>query len=195
MRDDIATENDSYLQLQSGVNRMQHLIEQLLSLYRTSSEQFVENCTSVNLYQLTQNQLAQSYSLFEEKNQNLEFQGEDISITGDQFALETLISNLLTNANKYTPEHGSIVIEIEDFVNEVCLTVEDSGPGIDDADKDRIFDRFYRLDKDGGSNPLPGCGLGLTIVAHIAALHDARIVIEKSRFSSGSAFRVYFKKA
>jgi len=73
--------------------------------------------------------------------------------------------------------------------------VEDSGPGIAEEDRLRIFDRFYRSDLGGNSNrEMPGCGLGLTIVAHIAELHQARVVVEGSNFESGSAFRVKFRK-
>jgi len=193
LSDEIDPQDDSYQQLQSGVERMQHLIEQLLSLYRTTPEKFAENCHRVDLYQLAQNQIAQMYASFEKKNQNLELEGESAEIEGDQFALETLISNLLSNANKYTPPGGRIVVRVEDRPSTVILTVEDSGPGVPEADRQRIFDRFYRADY-AANNSTPGCGLGLTIVAHIAELHDAKVLIEESSFDGGSAFKVCFGK-
>jgi two-component system sensor histidine kinase QseC len=176
------------------VSRMQHLLEQLLSLYRTTPEKFAENCHELDLYQIVQDQIAHMYSSFEKKNQKLELEGNNVIIEGDQFALETLISNLLSNANKYTPEGGSVRVRVDENSSAAVLSVEDSGPGIPAEDRERIFDRFYRADFSEDRNRIPGCGLGLTIVAHIAELHHARVVVEESGMGSGSAFRVYFEK-
>ncbi len=191
---EIDTQHDSFQQLQDGVDRMQHLIEQLLSLYRATPEQFANNCTTVDLYAVTQDQVASLYPSFERREQRIELIGESTPIEGDKFALETLISNLLGNANKYTPKGGDIIVRIEDVGSEICLSVEDSGSGIPDADKMRVFDRFYRVDSKDDSPRLPGCGLGLTIVSHVAELHGARVKLVDSRFDSGSTFLVYFKK-
>tara|TARA_R110002073_G_scaffold261968_1_gene424872 strand:+ start:429 stop:1646 length:1218 start_codon:yes stop_codon:yes gene_type:complete len=188
------TKHDSFQQLQEGVDRVQHLIEQLLSLYRATPEQFANNCRMVDLYAITQDQVASLYSNFERKGQHIELIGESVHIEGDTFALETLLSNLLVNANKYTPEGGDVVVRVEDLGSEICLSVEDSGLGIPDVDKARVFDRFYRVDSKSDSPRLPGCGLGLTIVNHVAQLHGARLELIDSSFESGSNFRIYFKK-
>ena len=193
--EEIGSDHESFQQLQSGVERMQHLIEQLLSLYRTTPEKFAQNCHQVDLYQLVQEQIAQLYSSFENRNQILELSGDEALIEGDDFALQTLVSNLLSNANKYTTEGGKILVSVCEIDSDIVLSVEDSGPGIAEEDRLRIFDRFYRSDLGGNSNrEMPGCGLGLTIVAHIAELHQARVVVEGSNFESGSAFRVKFRK-
>lgn len=194
LRDEIDPQNESYQQLQSGVERMQHLIEQLLSLYRTTPEKFAQNCHQLDLYAIVQEQIAQMYSSFEDKNQTLELVGDSAQIEGDQFALETMISNLLNNANKYTPVDGNILVRIEASPSEVVLIVADSGPGILPEDRLRIFDRFYRADFTTDATRQPGCGLGLTIVAHIAELHHARVDLEDSEFKTGSAFRITFPK-
>lgn len=203
---EIDADHDSFLQLQYGVERMQHLVEQLLSLYRATPEQFASNCKVVDLFKITQDQVAFLYSGFEEKQQQIELQGESLCIEGDQFALETLISNLLGNANKYTHKGGKILVRVEELKvatedaeqgspeNEICLTVEDNGPGIPEPDRARLFDRFHRADSQDDSLQSPGCGLGLTIVSHIADLHQARVVLEDSSMGSGCAFKVYFKK-
>lgn len=203
---EIDTNHDSFLQLQYGVERMQHLIEQLLSLYRATPEQFASNCKPVDLFKITQDQVAVLYPGFEEKKQQIELQGNSSFIEGDQFALETLISNLLGNANKYTQEGGKIIVKVEELKaagedalkdgaeSEICLTVEDNGPGIAEQDRAQVFDRFYRADSQDDTSQSPGCGLGLTIVSHIADLHQARVVLEDSSMGSGCAFKVYFKK-
>lgn len=194
LSNEIDPQDESYQQLHSGVERMQHLIEQLLSLYRTTPEKFSQNCHSVNLHTIVQNQIAQMYSIFEDKNQTLELEGDSIQIEGDQFALETLVSNLLSNANKYRPFGGSIMVRIEETPSEVTLIVADSGPGIPEQDRLRVFDRFYRADSTTDSTKVPGCGLGLTIVAHIAELHHARVEIQESEFETGCAFKILFRK-
>jgi two-component system, OmpR family, sensor kinase len=191
---EIDTKQEYFQQLQEGVDRMQHLIEQLLSLYRATPEQFVSNLDSIDLYALTQEQIADMYARFEQKEQNVELIGAPLEIDADRFALETLLSNLLTNASKYTPRGGSIVVRIDDRGQEICLCVEDNGPGIPDSEKERVFDRFYRTGTNDSSLNSTGCGLGLTIVSHVAELHGARVELNDSSFASGCAFCVYFKK-
>lgn len=194
LRSEIAADSESYRQLEQGVERMQHIIEQLLALYRSTPEQFEANCSRVDLAQLTQRQIALQYPAFERKRQHVELDAVPAFISGDEFALETLVSNLLTNANKYTPEGGIIHAYIREMADEFCLTVEDNGPGISEADRKSVFERFYRANHQAENALEPGCGLGLTIINHIAELHNARVVLENSSFSSGSAFHVYFKK-
>lgn len=203
LSEEIGTNHDSFQELQYGVERMQHLIEQLLALYRATPEQFAANCERVDLFKIAQEQLAVLYPGFEKKKQQLELKGNSEFVEGDQFALETLISNLLGNANKYTQESGEIIVRVEEVTNEeadgntvkeVCLTVEDNGPGIADIDKTRVFDRFYRADSQDDTLQSPGCGLGLTIVAHIAELHNATVELKDSSSGRGCAVSIYFKK-
>lgn len=194
LSNEIDTKHETFQQLQEGVDRMQHLIEQLLSLYRATPEQFTKNCELLDLYKLAQDQVAGFYPNFEKKSQNVELLGSSVKIDADKFALETLFSNLLGNANKYTPEGGSIVVRVDELEGEICLSVEDSGPGIPDVDKKRVFDRFYRVAPHEGASRPRGCGLGLTIVSHVAELHQARVELKDSSFDSGSVFQVYFKK-
>jgi two-component system, OmpR family, sensor histidine kinase QseC len=189
---EIDMEGDSWAQLQNGVVRMQHLVEQLLTLYRMTPDKFADNCHDVDLYKVCENVIAQQYSLVENKSQHLELEGDHCLITGEEFALETLISNLLSNASKYTPEDGSIKVKVVRKGDRVELEVEDSGVGIDEDERERIFDRFYHSEKSQDENILPGCGLGLTIVSHVAELHQASVSVGQSSFGHGSAFRVNF---
>jgi len=194
LSNEIDTKHETFQQLQEGVDRMQHLIEQLLSLYRATPEQFAKNCESIDLYELAQDKVAGFYPNFENKNQHVELLGSSVEIDGDKFALETLFSNLLGNANKYTLKGGNIVVRVSEMKDEICLSVEDSGPGIPDADKKRVFDRFYRVAANQGSSRPLGCGLGLTIVSHVAELHQARVELKDSSYDSGCAFQIFFKK-
>jgi len=182
--------SESFEQLQQGVERMQHLVEQLLSLYRTTADQFAANCIKVDLHALTQDVIARLYPMVEQRHQSLELEGETACIKGDPFALETLLSNLLNNASKYTHTGGSIVVAINLQPGEVVLRVSDNGPGIGDDDKRHIFERFFRRD-DMLTQQIPGCGLGLTIVQHVAELHHARVTVEDAP-AGGAVFSVVF---
>jgi len=194
LRSDLEPDNESFRQLELGVERMQHIIEQLLALYRTSPEQFAANSSQLDLYAITQQQIAFHYPAFERKQQLVELEGEAAFITGDRFALEIMLSNLLNNANKYTQEGGRINVRVEESRDEICLTVEDNGPGIPHQDRKNVFDRFYRIDRGDAGNAAPGCGLGLTIVGHITELHNAYVTLEDSSLASGCAFKVHFRK-
>jgi two-component system sensor histidine kinase QseC len=193
----VDAETDAYRELQQGIDRMQHLIEQLLALYRSSAEQFNTKARPVNLLDIAQDAVARLYPEFERKNQQIAIEGDEqlgreiFTIYGEPFALETLLTNLLTNASRYTPLNGQIVVSLSRHSDKVILSVEDDGEGIALEDRARIFDRFTRLSgaQTGG---VSGCGLGLAIVRHVADLHGALVKVTSSRFDTGTAFIVEF---
>ncbi len=187
----VETKN-SFFQLQSSVDRMGHLVEQILNLNRTSTEQFTARFTQIDFFELVQNIIVKEYEYFEKKQQNIELEGERVYVKGNQFALELLIQNLLSNACKYTPEGGSILLKIKFDNTLVTLCVEDSGPGVPEDQYKRLFDRFYRLDGDCHASGVIGCGLGLSIVQQIVEYHNAKISLGRSRFSSGLLVKVVF---
>lgn len=178
--------------LGEAVDRMNHLIEQILALYRTSPEQAVQQFQSVDLYQLAQDMMAREYPMFEKKRQHIALEGETVHMQGNPFALETLLHNLLGNASKYTPENGKIRVELRETKTGCLLRIEDSGPGIPAALHARVFERFYRLHGDRHDSDVVGCGLGLTIVRHIVELHHGSISLGTSRYRSGLKVEVHF---
>ena len=193
LQQELGTKSDAFVDLQQGVERMQHLVEQLLSLYRSTPDQFAAERRSVDLHEITQDVVARYYPMIEAREQSLELEGERCLISGHRFALETLITNLLSNAGKYTHAGGNIRLKISSAESGAQLVVEDDGPGISNEERHRVFDRFYRTG-DSGSKAT-GCGLGLTIVKHIADLHGAHVTVEDSSFGRGVAFRVAFPGA
>jgi len=194
LQSEIKTDTESFQEMQAGVERMEHLIEQLLSLSRSTPENFMENCRQLDLYEMAQSEIARLYGQFENRNQSIELRGSRLTVSGDAFAVETLLDNLLTNANKYAPDGGKIIVGVYEKENTVTLSVEDNGPGIAHEDQSRIFDRFYRSETGTDGASPPGCGLGLTIVTQIAEMHGARLQVSRSRFETGSAFQVVFRK-
>ena len=103
-----------------------------------------------------------------------------------------MVYNLVDNAIKYNNTNGTVEISIKNLIdtNRVILTVKDSGIGIPDNEKDRIFERFYRIDK-SRSKQNGGTGLGLSIVKHAAKYHNASILLS-SEVGKGSTFTVIF---
>ncbi|MYJ95319.1 MAG: HAMP domain-containing histidine kinase [Proteobacteria bacterium] len=98
-----------------------------------------------------------------------------VSLHGDRNLLFQAISNLVDNAVKYTPEGGRVQLELLRRGQGLRLMVSDSGPGIPSEERDRVFERFYRLD---AHRDLAGNGLGLTLVAAVAKLHDSRVELQ-----------------
>lgn len=186
--------SDTFRELQQGVERMQHLVEQLLSLYRMTPAQFSANCTRLDLLATAQQVVARHYPLIEQKRQNVELDGASAFIDGERFAVETLLANLLANAIRYTPTGGNIRLRVERSNGRVELIVADDGPGIPLLEREQVFERFHR-GVQPGEDRASGCGLGLTIVKHVADLHRATVVVEDSGFGTGAAFRVSFPEA
>ena len=191
LQQELGSDSEFLEQLQQGVIRMQHLVEQLFLLFRNTPEQFADNCREIDLYEITQNVIAQNYPLIESKNQNLELVGNSCRVLGESFAIEALLTNLFSNATKYTQSGGKILVKIEQQKNRICLIIEDNGPGIPESDRERVFERFYRSSQNDTAS-IPGCGLGLTIVKHVADLHEAKVSLEASQFKTGCSFKVSF---
>ena len=182
-------------ELDATAERLEHLVEQILDLYRNSPDQFHASFEPIDLCALTQEILARKHAGFDARNQSLVFQGSARVISGDRFALTTMIRNLLSNANKYTPSGGQVLVSIDQTGPRVTLTIEDSGPGIPGDQRHKVFERFYRVGGDRHKSGQPGCGLGLAIVKHIVDLHNGSISISASRFETGTAFKVDFPPA
>ncbi len=185
-------DNSSVLMLEEGFDRLGHLLEQLLSLYRSSPDQFSANFETISLNELTQEVIAEEFSQIDSKNQEVSLEGLDPTIVGDSFALKTMIKNILNNASKYTPMGGKIRVSIEQKNSGVNIIIEDSGPGIDKNLRARVFDRFYRANSDRHSSGQTGCGLGLSIVKLIVELHNGSIELATSTLLEGLQVTIFF---
>lgn len=120
---------------------------------------------------------------------NLEFKGEPCRIRGNQEMIRELTDNLVQNAIRYNKENGTVWIEVKKD-DAPTLIVRDNGIGIPKEDMQRVFERFYRVDK-SRSKASGGTGLGLAIVKHIVELHDAKISLE-SELGKGTCIWVKF---
>ncbi|MCR8923010.1 ATP-binding protein [Dasania sp. GY-MA-18] len=174
------------------VERLAHIVDQILNLHRISPDQYNARMKRLNLDSLVQQVLADESERLDKKQQQLSYVGEAAHIRGDEFAIKTLLQNVLSNAHKYTPEHGFINVSVKRQASTIQLCIEDSGAGISEPMRTRVFERFYRVGGDSHSSGELGCGLGLAIVKNIAESHSARIELTDSSMASGTAFCVYF---
>jgi len=182
--------------LNDSVERMSHLIDQLLMLNRVSPEFFTGETKALDLKPLIQKTISDLYSQISQKKQVIALESESISLFAHPFALQLLLINLITNASKYTPEEGMIKVTSHQFIyqatKQIIIEVHDSGSGIDSEEYERVFDRFYRIGGDQHNSTVSGCGLGLTIVKHIVDLHGATISLSQSQELGGLAVTITF---
>ena len=129
----------------------------------------------------------------EEKNIKITFHSakDGLKVFGDKEKLKQVFVNLIQNALKYTDE-GQVEINIEEEKKHVNIIIKDTGIGIPEVDLDRIFERFYRVDK-ARSRAVGGTGLGLAIVKHIIEAHGSKIMVQ-SKPGEGSQFSFKLKK-
>ena len=186
------TDKSHLLSLQAAVDRMGRSVEQVLMLYRMAPEQFVARFVNVELDELVQQAIADIYPQLETRQQQIELAAEPARVTGDFFALQTLTTNLIENASRYSGAGGRIKVTIQATPAQVILTVEDSGPGISAEHREHVFERFYRGQHDYDSE---GSGIGLAIVKNICNIHGAQISLGDSQFESGLAVTVVFQAA
>lgn len=182
----------SVIKLQTGIERMSYLVEQILLLNRTAPDHFMGTFEPINLTQLAKQAIVDQSEALELKHHQIEFDGNECWISGDRLALAILLNNLLGNAIKYTPDSGKIAINTWLRGRNVVLEVMDNGPGIPDDEHERVFDRFYRLGGDRHNSKTPGCGLGLSIVQQVVNLHNAQITLTQSRYEQGLLVMVTF---
>ena len=118
--------------------------------------------------------------------------GESTLVNGNPSLLEELIYNLCDNAIRYNKDNGRVDVNILSDEKGVTLVVEDTGIGIEEKYQQRIFERFFRVDK-SRSKETGGTGLGLAIVKHIAQLHEAELNVD-SKLGYGTKISIFFSK-
>jgi heavy metal sensor kinase len=168
--------------------RTTSLIEQLLSLARADSGRETLNLRPVALPEILHGVVEGWRQVASVRN--LQFtaniEEKELSVLGDETALRRVVDILLDNGFKYTPSPGTVTLSLEQKGENAVITVQDSGVGIADDEQDKIFERFYRVDK-ARSRALGGAGLGLAIARWIVLQHHGSLAVE-SRLGEGSTF-------
>lgn len=169
--------------------RMKRLVEDMLTLSRLESTEFQARPEGVNMKGMLNQILEEAKALSQERHQfTIEFDGPNIKGNTDE--IRSAISNLVTNAIRYTPAGGKINLKWHLNKNGPKLTVEDNGIGISSEHIARLTERFYRVDK-SRSRETQGTGLGLAIVKHVLIRHNAQLEIESTP-NIGSQFSIQF---
>lgn len=144
----------------------------------------------IDLYETAGAVISQLKSTAEKRGVRFTLEGEHVSIVGVEQIVDEIIYNLCDNAIKYNKENGWVTVRVYRNESGVVVSVSDTGIGIPQEDLERIFQRFYRVNK-SHSKEIGGTGLGLSIVKHGAAYHNAEIKVE-SRLGDGSRISVVF---
>jgi two-component system OmpR family sensor kinase/two-component system sensor histidine kinase QseC len=161
-------------QLGAAIERAIHLVEQLLTLARSEPQTAGAPLQQTDLAAAAALGLADTNALASARRTDLSLEAEPgMLIRGDADALRTLVRNLADNAVRYSPEGGTVRVRCRDEPAAVFLEVCDDGPGIAAADRERVFDRFFRRAPAQES----GTGLGLAIVKAIAERHAAKVAL------------------
>ncbi len=193
-KDDPKTSRRFLKRILKQCTRLEALLSDLLTLSRLEHTADQGIVTAVDMGRIVAEAVEEVGERVAKKNLNLETDLRRVRmIEGDTVALERLCANLLANAVKYNRAGGEIQVRLLQSGHDVVLEVEDTGIGIPTDSTERLFERFYRVDK-GRSREEGGTGLGLAIVKHAANLHGGSVEVE-SELGRGSLFRVRLPSA
>ena len=164
--------------LGAAIERSMHLVEQLLTLARNEPEGARSQLQPLALDEVARVGIADAHALAAARGTELSLDApHSVAVQGDADALRILVRNLIDNAVRYTPANGSVRVHVAaETGGGARIEVDDSGPGIPPAERERAFDRFYR--RDGSAEG--GSGLGLAIVKAIASRHGATVALDES---------------
>jgi two-component system phosphate regulon sensor histidine kinase PhoR len=174
--------------------RLLELIDQILNLSKIEG-QVIESRVifeDIDLYEITKSIVSRFKDSVVSRNIQFNLYGESTIIEGNPSMIEDLISNLIDNAIKYNKVDGKVEINIFNKDMLAIINVKDTGMGIPKEDQDRIFERFYRVDK-SRSKKITGTGIGLSIVKHIVEYHKGKITL-KSEVNKGTEIEISLPK-
>lgn len=176
--------------IHQSANRLLTLINDTIRLSELDVMKQVEPFEEINLYELARDSVEMLQIRADEQGVILSMEGSSCTVRGDKQMLEELIYNLCDNAICYNNIGGSVSVNVGIEEGKTILRVRDTGIGIPKESQERIFERFYRVDK-SRSKSTGGTGLGLAIVKHIVAVHDAHISLV-SEVGRGTEITVTF---
>jgi two-component system OmpR family sensor kinase len=166
----------AFERLRQGIRRATRLVQQLLTMARLDPDAATTAPTTIDVGALVASVIEDARPLATERAIALdchEFR-DSLNVCGSEDALRILFNNLVDNAIRYTPEGGRVTAAVVREDDTVRAVVEDTGPGIPEEERERVFDRFYR----GRSADASGTGLGLAIVAQVAEMHRGVVTLE-----------------
>ncbi len=178
--------------IHANANRLLVLINDILRLSELDSADEEVVMEMLDLYEMAATCVEMLEPNAEKHGVTISANGEKCYINGNRMMVEELLYNLCDNAIRYNNANGRVVVEVREETAGAVLMVSDTGIGIPKEHQERIFERFYRVDK-SRSKSTGGTGLGLAIVKHIIAKHHAKLEVE-SEPGKGTIMRVFFEK-
>lgn len=176
-----------------SASRLLTLINDIIRLSQMDSPEHEIECESVDLGQVAEAVTEQLRLSAQKHGVTMQVDARACEISADRRMMEELIYNLCDNAIRYNVRGGSVRVEVRPVKEKILLLVQDTGIGISKENQERVFERFYRVDK-SRSKATGGTGLGLAIVKHIAAKHGAQISM-RSELGAGTEITVSFERA
>ncbi len=170
--------------------RLITLVGDIIKLSQLDENAVEVEKSAVDLYEVSSDVVKRLQGNADKQNVSISLQGEPAVVHGARQILDEMIFNICDNAIKYNKTNGKVMVTVKNEGIRKVVTVADTGIGVPEADKDRIFERFYRVDK-SHSKQIGGTGLGLSIVKHGAIYHDAQVELE-SKVGEGTVVRIVF---
>lgn len=193
MRDGVAKNED--ISRFSGViydetQRLITLVGDIINLSNLEEKEVLHEKKMIDLYDVSKNVISRLSAVASKKGISFQLEGTAETVYGVEYIIDEIIYNLCDNAIKYNKENGLVIINIQRVDGIVEYTVTDTGIGIAKNELERVFERFYRVDK-SHSKKIGGTGLGLSIVKHGVSYHGGEVSI-KSEIGSGTSIKIRF---
>lgn len=177
----VAWEEDARIaqQIRHNADRLLSLVTDIIQLSELDHHELQRNFEQVDLYAVAQECINEYEPIAEKKSVKLSLSGVSAGIKAERSLIREMIDNLLQNAVRYNKENGTVDVNVSIKDGHPILSVSDTGIGIAPEHQERVFERFYRVDK-SRSRETGGTGLGLAIVKHVAEIHGAGITLEST---------------
>lgn len=194
--DDKKVNRDFLKKALNNIERLNSLLEELIDISRIESGEMKLRIRYFDIVAMMSATVTELKTFAEQRDIEISYSGPTdgiVEVFGDRERLRQVLVNLIENAIKYSEKRGRITVHVTDHSDNVEITVEDNGIGIAPQHLPRIFERFYRVDKDR-SRDVGGSGLGLAIVKHIIEAHGSSIKVE-SEVGVGTRFTFTVSKS
>jgi two-component system sensor histidine kinase KdpD len=168
---------------------LNQFVQSMVELARLEAGEFHLRKNLTEVEEIVSNALQRAQSVTAHHEIKINFEKNLPALSVDSKAVAEVVYNLLENAAKYSPKNSKIKIEVKSFDNKIRFSVEDEGKGIAETEREKVFQRFYRADK----NTTKGFGMGLAIARGIVEAHKGKIWIEDGAIGSKFVFDLPFK--
>jgi len=174
------------------LRRLERLVDDLAELSRIESGDLTLELRGVDLRHLIDDLVEDFADQMAQHRVRFDIRGDPVSVCADALRMQQAFSNLLDNAIKYGGDDHQVTVEVDEEPDAGVVRIRDQGEGIPESEREKIFRRFYRIDK-SRSQGIPGSGLGLSITKHLVLQHRGSIDVE-SETGKGSTFIVRLPK-